>query len=304
MIVSSDPVARRADDPAQEPASAALKRCCARLYESEGARWLLGESFHPGGLALTARLGAHLNLRKGDRVLDVASGRGASALHLAERFGCSVLGIDYGCESVAAANAEAAARGVSDRVSFRHADAESLPFEDGAFDALVCECAFCTFPDKARAAREFARVLRADGRLGLSDLTRVTELPQELEGLLAWIACIADAQPVERYVENLRGGGFVVESIELLGEVLQQLVQQVRGRLLAAEMMRGLEKIELPGFDFVAARRVAQAAAEAIERGQIGYALITASRRCIVPSTAHSTELDAALGLPPGAGSA
>ncbi len=257
----------------------AIKQCCARLYESEAAKWLLGDSFHPGGLALTESLGNRLRLGPGDRLLDVASGRGASALFLAERFGCQVVGIDYGRESVLSANSAAAIRGLHDRVSFRQADAESLPFPDGAFDALICECAFCTFPGKARAAQEFARVLRTDARVGLSDLTRAGELPRELDGLLAWIACIADAQPVARYAEYLCTGGFTIETVESHGEALQALVQQVRARLLAADLLRGLRKIELPPLDFAAARAVAQAAAEAISRGDLGYALITAVKR-------------------------
>jgi len=267
------------DSPVRALEAPMLKQCCARAYESEAARWLLGDSFHPGGLALTERLGVQMDLGAADRVLDVASGRGTSALFLAERFGCSVTGIDFGEESVAAANAEVLARGLSDRVSFRQADAESLPFEDGAFDALVCECAFCTFPDKALAAREFARVLRPDGRVGVSDLTRSARLPQDLEGLLAWIACIADAQPVVEYAECLRNAGFLVQTIEPHPEALQTLVHQVRGRLLGADVMRGLRKIELPGVDLAAARRMAMSAAEAIARGELGYALITAVRR-------------------------
>lgn len=255
-----------------------LKQCCARLYESEGARWLLGDSFHPGGLPLTERLGTLLGLGAGGRVLDAASGRGTSALFLAERFGCEVVGIDYGRDSVQAATAEAAARGLSHRVSFRQADAESLPFEDDAFEAVVCECAFCTFPDKACAAREFARVLRPGGRVGLADLTRAAELPRELDGLLAWIACIADAQPVERYAELLRTAGFVILTLEPHGEALRDLVRQVRARLLAAEVMQGLGKLDLPGLDFGAARTLARAAAEAVEQGRLGYALITGAK--------------------------
>jgi len=60
-----------------------VKSCCAALYESDWARLLLGDSFHPGGMALTKHLGATLGLRPGLRVLDVASGKGTSALALA-----------------------------------------------------------------------------------------------------------------------------------------------------------------------------------------------------------------------------
>lgn len=59
-------------------------------------------------------------------------------------------------------------------------------------------------------ASEITRVLRPGGRLGLSDLARSGPLPAELEGLLAWIACIADAQPVDRYVEYLATAGLIV----------------------------------------------------------------------------------------------
>jgi len=274
-----DPGKPSIESPVRAPEAHVVKQCCARAYETEVARWLLGDSFHPGGLALTERLGVQLNLRAADRVLDVASGRGTSALFLAERFGCGVTGIDLGPESVASAEAEALARGLSDRVSFRQVDAESLPFQDGAFDALLCECAFCTFPDKARAAHEFARVLRPNGRVGLSDLTRVSELPPELDELLAWIACIADAQPTERYTECLRNAGFVVQTIESHREALQAMVRQVRGRLLAADVMRGLKKIELPEVGLAAARSLATFAAGAIARGELGYALITAAKR-------------------------
>jgi len=81
--------------PADAPVAAMpaeLKHCCANLYESDLAKLLLGDSFHPGGLGLTGRLGQLLQLSCESRVLDVASGRGASALFLAERFGCEVVG--------------------------------------------------------------------------------------------------------------------------------------------------------------------------------------------------------------------
>src|SRR5437762_10500966 len=81
-----------------------VKSCCARLYESDIVRLLLGDSFHPGGLNLTSRLGKLLKLGPASRVLDVASGKGSSALHLADRFGCEVAGIEYSAENVHQAN--------------------------------------------------------------------------------------------------------------------------------------------------------------------------------------------------------
>src|SRR6516162_4177510 len=107
-----------------------VKQCCARLYESDFAKILLGDSFHPGGTRLTERLGTLLGLGAQSRVLDIASGTGISALFLAERFGCEVVGVDYGSQNVDLSNAAASARGLDKRVCFRTGDAERLPFPD------------------------------------------------------------------------------------------------------------------------------------------------------------------------------
>ena len=254
-----------------------IKACCAAVYESDWARLLLGESFHPGGLALTERLGDLTGLGPGQRVLDLAAGTGASAIFLAEQFGCEVVGVDYGRESVALANRTAAEAGLADQVRFELGDAEQLPFNAASFDAVICECAFCTFPDKATAAAEIARVLRPGGRLGLSDLTRSGPLPAELDGLLAWIACIADAQPVEQYLNTLEAAGLAVEQVEAHDEALGQMVGDVRGKLLGAELLVKLKKIELPGADFSQAKSIARSAAEAVREGKLGYALLVAS---------------------------
>src|SRR5262245_56933568 len=88
--------------------AAAVKACCADMYAGDWAQLLLGDSLHPGGAALTERLGDLLGLGPGARVLDVASGRGGSAIHLARHFGSSVLGVDYGVRNVRRARDDAA----------------------------------------------------------------------------------------------------------------------------------------------------------------------------------------------------
>lgn len=255
-----------------------FKLCCAAAYQSEWARLLLGESFHPGGLALTERLGLLLGLGPGQRVLDVATGQGASAIFLAQRFGCAVVGVDYGGDSVRAAIEAAERAGVARLVQFEQGDAEGLPFADASFDAVICECAFCTFPDKRAAAAEFRRVLRPGGRVGLSDLTRAGAVPADLRGLLAWIACIADAQPLEQYTRYLEDAGLAINLIEPHDAALSNLVQEIRVKLLGAELLVKLKKIDLPNADFDQAKALARAAAEAVKAGTFGYALMTAAR--------------------------
>lgn len=255
-----------------------LKGCCAAAYDSEAATILLGGTFHPGGLALTGRLGEIVGLRRGARLLDVATGRGSSAMFLAGRFGCDVAAIDYGRGNIEAASAQARAKFPGGTVTFQCADAEALPFADASFDAVICECAFCTFPDKRAAAGEFNRVLRPGGRVGLSDLTREGRLSAELEGLASWIVCIADAQPLDAYAALLANAAFAGIVTERHDGALDAFVHAVRTRLLATEVMVGLGKLVLPGFDFEAARTLARQALAAVRQGSLGYAIIAASK--------------------------
>lgn len=92
-------------------------------------------------------------------------------------------GVDCGAENIAAAEAHTSARGVAHLTIFRQGDAERLPFEDCPFDGVISECSFCTFPDKATAAAEMARVLRSHGRLGLMDITVNGPLPDDIQSL-------------------------------------------------------------------------------------------------------------------------
>ena len=256
----------------------AIKQCCAAAYDSDAVKLLLGDSLHPGGLALTERLGRMLNLGPQSRVLDVAAGRGTSAITLATRFECEVIGLDYSRPNIEAAKRDADARDLSKTVTFCCGDAERLPFADGAFDAIVCECALCTFPNKPSAAAEFARVLRPGGRVGLSDLTRQGSLPSELESLAAWIACIADARPLAEYAALLAAAGLEMLATEEHDGALADFVNQIRTRLLVTEVMLGLDKLALPGFDIAVVKEFVQATLAATRAGKLGYAILTAAK--------------------------
>ncbi len=262
--------------PAEIQSPETLKACCVALYESDWATLLLGDSYHPGRLQLTERLGSMLDLQPGHLVLDVASGLGTSAIYLAQRFGCQVVGVDFSRQIVEQANTNAAEAGISQLVQFKQGDAERLPFEDRSFDALICECAFCTFPSKPQAASQFARVLRPGGRIGLSDLTRSGPLPPELDTLMAWVACIADAQPIEEYMSILTVAGFSMDQVEIHDEALAELIHEIRGKLLVAELMANLKRLDIPEWiNFDEAGRLAKITAETVNQGKLGYALFS-----------------------------
>lgn len=262
-----------------ETEAADTKSCCAAAYAGPWAELLLGDSFHPGGVALTLRLGQLMGLRPGLRLLDVACGRGTSAIALAREFGCSVHGIDLSPKQVEEARERADAAGVGHLVTFSVGDSEAIPLSDGAFDAVLCECALCMFPAKGIAAAEFARVLSPGGRLGLSDVTCSGELPPELCSLIARIACIADALPLEGYAALLRRVGFEVQHCAPHHRVLTELVSKVRLKLLAIEVLARLGKAPVPLHEVVEGKRIAQAAAASIRDGTLSYGVLVGMKR-------------------------
>ncbi len=238
-----------------------IKACCAAAYSSPAARFLLGDSFHPGGAALTARLARALQVGAGDVVVDVACGPGTSAYLLVRETGCEVVGVDLAPPATTA----------DLRVRFIRGDAETLPLDDESVDGALCECALCTFPDKTAAARELARVLRPGTRLALSDLTAdQARLPPSLASLHAWVACIADARPLAEITALLEHVGFVVEQAETDDGAVELLLDRIEARLQVASMA-GVDAVE-------GAQALLGDARRALEADALGYGVVIARR--------------------------
>jgi SAM-dependent methyltransferase len=116
-----------------------------------------------------------LELAPGKCLLDVACGAGGPALRMAERTGCSVVGVDVHEQAITTANALAAEGGLAKTAEFLVADAAAtLPFHDGRFDAITCIDAINHLPDRERVIAEWKRVLKPGGRLLFTNPTVVT----------------------------------------------------------------------------------------------------------------------------------
>lgn len=257
-----------------------LKACCAAGYSSDLVSLLLGDSYHPGGLALTWRLFDHLGLTSGQRLVDVASGRGASALLAAREYGARVDGIDLSAANVALATGAADSAGLTDRADFHRGDAENLPLSDGCADVVLCECALCTFPDKPMAIAEMARLLVPGGRIGITDVTADrSRLPEELTGLTAWIACVADARPLAEYADLATAAGLRVLTTEPHTNALSRMIDQIEARL---ELLRMTAKprLEAFGVNFSNAGSVLGSARAAVRDGALDYVLLVAEKPC------------------------
>src|SRR5581483_1546083 len=116
-----------------------------------------------------------LNLGPGKTLLDVACGSGGPVLRIAEKAGCSVAGVDIHDQAIATAKALAAERKLETRAEFRVVNAsEPLPFPDSTFDAITCIDAINHLPDRPRVLADWARILKAGGRLLFTDPITVT----------------------------------------------------------------------------------------------------------------------------------
>ena len=258
--------------------AATLKACCATGYSSDAVSLLLGPSYHPGGLRLTRRLLDTIGIQPGERLVDVASGIGTTSLLAAGEYQAYVDGVDLSAANVTLANGAAQAAGVADRAVFHHGDAEALPLPDASYDAVVCECALCTFPDKATAAAEMARVLRPSGRVGIADVTADPDrLPPELTGVAAWVACIADARPVEDYRAILAAAGLRLITVERHTAALEQMVRQIGARLQLLRMTSP-GRLEELGVDVSRTGPVLDAAQGAIRDGVLDYLLLVGEK--------------------------
>ena len=221
--------------------SATKKSCCALLYELEPVRLLLGDTLHPGGLALTHRLGKLVDIKPNDLVLDVACGRGASAMAVARSFHCRMVGVDLG-NSIQEGARLAKEDNVDGPVSFLKGDGEQMPFSADSFDAALCECSMSLFPDKRQGVSEIARLLRVGGRLGVSDVTvEPGSLPEELNGTLGQMLCLAGAPSLDGYRQLFNADGLNLIHEQDASESVLKLLADIEGKLAAFRIFQSFQ---------------------------------------------------------------
>lgn len=149
-------------------------------------------------------------LRPGEVVVDLGSGAGFDCFLAAHEVGATgrVIGIDMTPEMVSKARGNAS-RGEFANVQFRLGEIEHLPVRDCTADVVISNCVINLSPDKAQVFREAFRVLKAGGRLAISDVVATAELPAEMRADLALVAgCIGNAAPLVDLEAAIRDAGF------------------------------------------------------------------------------------------------
>ncbi|MDA1188511.1 MAG: methyltransferase domain-containing protein [Chloroflexi bacterium] len=253
-----------------------VQSCCVSLYSHPLVGWLLGNSLHPGGLKLTEQLTDLLELDSRSHVLDIGSGTGASAVHIAKRVRCRVTGITLEPSGVESGTKLAIEQGVPHLVNFIEGDFHTADLDKNSFDAVLMECVLSTIPDKPAALARIVALLKPGGRLGLTDVTVDGPLPSDLDAVLLTAGCVGGALPLDDYRALVKQAGLTINGSQPLPQVAQNFMRDLSGKLMMAEAATKLGKIEIPDGGIDTAKALLASARDAATNGRLGYALLTA----------------------------
>jgi len=155
------------------------------------------------------------SLREGETVLDLGSGAGFDCFLAADRVGENgrVIGVDMTPEMIEKAR-ENAEKGNYGNVEFRLGEIENLPVADNSVDVVISNCVINLAPDKRRVFKEAFRALKPGGRLMVSDIVLLKELPDFIRNSIeAYIGCLAGALMKHEYIGGIKAAGFQEVSI-------------------------------------------------------------------------------------------
>jgi len=159
------------------------------------------------------------SLKEGEVVLDLGSGPGFDCFLAAGRVGKSgkVIGVDMTPEMLQRAR-ENKSKGEYENVEFRLGEIENLPVADSSIDVIISNCVINLSPQKDRVFLEAYRVLKPGGRLMVSDIVLLEELPEKIRAsIAAYVGCVAGASKKNDYLNAISSSGF--RDVKVVGEI-------------------------------------------------------------------------------------
>ena len=202
----------------------------------------------PSAGALAASLGcgnptALIELKPGQRVLDLGSGGGLDVLLSARRVGPDgvAYGLDMTDEMLALAERHRVEAGVTN-ATFLKGTIEDVPLPSESIDVVISNCVINLSTDKDAVLREAHRVLRPGGRFAVSDVVLLRPLePKWLAVVGLWTGCIAGALLDADYLEKLRATGFANPEIQITREYAEADLDELAAMVEARELPPGVD---------------------------------------------------------------
>lgn len=153
------------------------------------------------------------NIKKGSTVLDLGSGAGFDCFLAVKKVGDigKVIGVDFSEEMIKKAKQNAQKLNYKN-VEFRLGDIEDLPVKDNSIDVIISNCVINLAPDKSKVFAESYRVLKGGGKMFVSDIVLLEDIPDEIknnEELLG--GCVGGALLKDDYIEIIKAAGFKVK---------------------------------------------------------------------------------------------
>jgi arsenite methyltransferase len=158
------------------------------------------------------------SLKEGETVVDLGSGAGFDCFLAANQVGKNgrVIGVDMTPEMLDKARENARKDGYG-HVEFRLGEIENLPVADNSADIVISNCVITLSPDKKRVFQEAFRVLKPGGRLMVSDIVLLRELPEAVKNSIeAYVECLAGAVMKDDYINAVKAAGF--QDVTIMGE--------------------------------------------------------------------------------------
>ncbi len=150
------------------------------------------------------------SLKKGETVLDLGSGGGFDCFLAAQEVGVTgqIIGVDMTSEMLSKARINAD-KGDYKNVEFRLGEIEHLPVADKSVDVIISNCVINLSPEKEKVFQDSFRVLKAGGRLAISDVIATTELPEQVkQDMSSFTGCISGASNITEIENMLKNSGF------------------------------------------------------------------------------------------------
>jgi SAM-dependent methyltransferase len=149
-----------------------------------------------------------------------------------------------------------ARKGNYTNVEFRLGEIENLPAADNSVDVIISNCVINLAPDKSRVFKEAFRVLKPGGRLMISDIVLLKELPGSIrESIEAYIGCVAGATKKDEYLKTIKNAGFRdVQVLEETSFPVEFLSNDPVGKAIIEKLKMPIDEVKEIGKSVISIR--------------------------------------------------